>query len=46
MCMNALPASMYCTIYVLGALRDQRRAWDPLGLELPMIVRLHVGPGN
>lgn len=40
---------MYVCVYavcVLVASRGQRRAWDPLGLELEMVGNHHVGAGN
>lgn len=40
--MNVLPAcmSVHCV------LRDQKRASDPLGLDLQMAMCCHVGAGN
>ena len=35
-----------CTMYVLGALRGQRRMVDPLELELQMVMSLQVNVGN
>lgn len=35
-----------CTMYVPGAQRGQRRVWDPLELELAMVVSRNVGAKN
>ena len=34
------------TVYVLGAYRGQKRASDPLGLELMVVVSCHAGPAS
>lgn len=35
-----------CTACVPGVLRDEKRVWDALELELKMAVNSHVGAGN
>ena len=47
MCMGVLPAcmTMYC-VGVPGAHRGQKRASDPLELELQMVVSHQVGSRN
>lgn len=35
-----------CTTCIFGEHRGQKMVSDPLGLELHMIVSLHVGSGN
>ena len=32
-----------CILYMLSNCRDQKRALSPLGLELQMLLRYHVG---
>lgn len=34
-----------CT-HMCGCLREPGRTWDPLELELQMVVNCHVGAGN
>lgn len=47
LCVNALPAYIYvCTMFMLGAWGGQRKALDPLKLELEMVVGLHVDAGT
>lgn len=43
-----MPACMsVCTMYMPGALRSQKCALDPLGLQLQMIdYKAHEGAGN
>lgn len=43
--MGVLPVCMYTTC-VSGAPRDQRTVWDPLELELWIVVNHHVGARN
>lgn len=40
------PGCCVCTMYVFGAGGGQRRASDPLELELCGVARSHVGAGN
>lgn len=35
-----------CTICMPGAHRSQNRVWDPMGLELQIVVSCHVDAGN
>lgn len=42
---SALPTCM-CTACMPGAHRAEKRALNPLALELQLVVRYHVGAGN
>jgi hypothetical protein len=44
--MHILFAVFLCSLYTCSAQRSQKRALDPLELELGMVVSPCVGPGN
>ena len=48
MCMGVLPACVYMCIIMcmLGVCGDQKKASDPLELELHRVGNCHVGAGN
>lgn len=46
MCMDVCLNTCVCTACVLDAHRGQKRASDPIGLEVQMAVNLRVGAGN
>lgn len=41
-----LPVCMYCTTYVLGTCRGEKRLLGPLELELQVLLSHHVGAGD
>lgn len=46
MCMGVFLHGCLCTIYTLSAWRSQKRALEPLDLELQMVVKQYVSTGN
>ena len=46
MCMGVLPAWMSMCICIPSACGGQKRASDPLVLELQMLMKIHVGTGT